>query len=205
MLGRVQQQSFIGGLALNHPQVVVSATASEAVPTTSFLGENPDYRQSSITTSDEDTATNTTNGDNSEEAIDITSLRTTTTRTLAESPELTTSSSDVVIVTTDKTSKFDRLHGIRYRLEHNQLSRLTSEANKVEVFRVLNEHLDSEDWEVKQFAVQLIHDILPHVGGDVLDLCMAEVMADLVPCLGSPRISIRKAAIQVYASFFVMI
>ena len=171
---------------------------------------NPDYRQSS-TTSDEDTATNTTNttGENSEEAIDIATLR--TSPRLSESPELTTSSSDVVIVTTDKTSKFDRLHGIRYRLEHNQLSRLTSEADKVEVFRVLNEHLDSEDWEVKQFAVQLIHDILPHVGGDVLDLCMAEVMADLVPCLGSPRISIRKAAIQVgiifkkYKRIFIII
>ena len=166
---------------------------------------DPDYRQSS-TTSDEDTATNTTNtttGENSEEAIDITTLR--TSPRPSESPELTTSSSDVVIVTTDKTSKFDRLHGIRYRLEHNQLSRLTSEADKVEVFRVLNEHLDSEDWEVKQFAVQLIHDILPHVGGDVLDLCMAEVMADLVPCLGSPRISIRKAAIQVWRNFFLNI
>ena len=87
----------------------------------------------------------------------------------------------------DKSSKFDRLHGIRYKLEHNQLSRLTSEADKVQVFSVLNEHLTSEDWEVKQFAVQLVHDVLPHVGGDVLDHCMAEVMPSLVPCLGSPR------------------
>ena len=36
---------------------------------------------------------------------------------------LTIGSSDVVIVTTDKTSKFDQLHSVRYKLEHNQLSR----------------------------------------------------------------------------------
>ena len=30
----------------------------------------------------------------------------------------------------------------------------------------------------------------------MLDLCMAEVMPSLVPCLGSPRIPIRKSAIQ---------
>ena len=38
--------------------------------------------------------------------------------------------------------------------------------------------------------------MLPHVGGDALDLCMAEVMPNLVPCLGSPRIPVRKATIQ---------
>ena len=75
-------------------------------------------------------------------------------------------SSDVVIVTTDRTSKFDQLHSVRYKLEHNQLSRLKPESDKISVFQTLNNHLqcDSNDLEVKQFAVQLIHDILPHVG-----------------------------------------
>ena len=106
------------------------------------------------------------------------------------------SSNEVVIVTTDKNSKFDQLHSVRYKLEHNQLSRTTSEADKVRVFRTLNEHLTSPDWEVKQFAVQLIHDILPHVGSDALDNCMAQVLPNLIPCLGSAGVSIRKAAIQ---------
>ena len=61
----------------------------------------------------------------------------------------------MVVIATDKASKFDQLHGIRYRLEHNQISRLTSEADKVQIFSVLNVHLNSEDWEVIQFAVQL--------------------------------------------------
>ena len=60
-----------------------------------------------------------------------------------------------MVIATDKASKFDQLHGIRYRLEHNQISRLTSEADKVQIFSVLNVHLNSEDWEVIQFAVQL--------------------------------------------------
>lgn len=112
------------------------------------------------------------------------------------------STSDVVVVTSDKASKFDKLHSVRYKLEHNQLSRLTSEADKVKVFKVLNDHIKSEDWEVKQFAVQLVYDVLPHVGGgNALDLCMAEVVPDLVPCLGSARISIRKAAIQAVAIY----
>ena len=107
-------------------------------------------------------------------------------------------SSDVVIVTTDKTSKFDQLHSVRYKLEHNQLSRLTPESDKIRVFQVLDSHLKcSKDWEVRQFAVQLIHDILPHVGADSLDNCMAEVLPNLIPCLGSARVSVRRAAIQV--------
>ena len=68
--------------------------------------------------------------------------------------------------------------------------------NLYDPFQVLNEHLTSPDWEVKQFCVELIHDILPHVGADSLDECMAEVIADLVPCLGSARVSVRKAAIE---------
>lgn len=106
------------------------------------------------------------------------------------------SSNEVVVVTTDKNSKFDQLHSVRYKLEHNQLSRTTSETDKVRAFRILDEHLTSPDWEVKQFAVQLVHDILPHVGSDALDHCMAEVLPNLIPCLGSAGISIRKAAIQ---------
>ena len=106
------------------------------------------------------------------------------------------SSNEVVVVATDKNSKFDQLHSVRYKLEHNQLSRTTSEADKVRAFRILDEHLTSPDWEVKQFAVQLVHDILPHVGSDALDHCMAEVLPNLIPCLGSAGISIRKAAIQ---------
>ena len=106
------------------------------------------------------------------------------------------SSNEVVVVTNDKNSKFDQLHSVRYKLEHNQLSRDSEKSDKVRVFRILDEHLTSPDWEVKQFAVQLVHDILPHVGSDALDQCMAEVLPELVPCLGSPGISIRKAAIQ---------
>ena len=42
-----------------------------------------------------------------------------------------------------------------------------------------------------------LQDILPHVGADSLDNCMAEVLPNLIPCLGSARVSVRKAAIQV--------
>ena len=64
----------------------------------------------------------------------------------------------MVIVTTDKTSKFDQLHSVRYKLEHNQLSRLKPESDKINVFQTLDKHIRcSKDWEVKQFAVQLIH------------------------------------------------
>ena len=64
----------------------------------------------------------------------------------------------MVIVTTDKTSKFDQLHSVRYKLEHNQLSRLKPESDKINVFQTLDKHIKcSKDWEVKQFAVQLIH------------------------------------------------
>ena len=116
----------------------------------------------------------------------------------------------MVVVTTDKSSKFDQLHSVRYKLEHNQLSRLTAESDKIRVFQILDNHLkckgispgnnsesgSGSDWEVKQFAIQLIHDILPHVGADSLDKCMAEVLPNLIPCLGSARVSVRKAAIQ---------
>lgn len=104
------------------------------------------------------------------------------------------STSDVVIVTNDKSSKFDQLHAVRYKLEHNQLR--TVESDKVGVFKILNKHLSSNDWEVKQFAVQLVHDILPHVGDESLDNCMAEVIGNLIPCLGNTAISVRKAAVQ---------
>ena len=109
----------------------------------------------------------------------------------------TSGSSEVVVVSGDKASKFDTLHSVRYKLEHNQLSRGSEEVDKVGTFRVLSEHLKSEDWEVKAFALQLVHDILPHVGADHVDTCMAEVMPDLVPTLGSAKISIRKNAVQV--------
>ena len=69
---------------------------------------------------------------------------------------------------------------------------------------MLSEHLASSDWEVKQFSVQLIHDILPHVGFEILDDCMSEVIPGLIPCLGCARISVRKVAIlavQVYLRF----
>ena len=74
---------------------------------------------------------------------------------------------------------------------------MTPESDKIRVFQILDNHLKcSKDWEVKQFAVQLIHDILPHVGGDSLDNCMAEVLPNLIPFLGSAKVSVRKAAIQ---------
>ncbi len=113
---------------------------------------------------------------------------------------LTSSSGDVVIVTTDKTSKFDQLHAVKYKLEHNQLSRADTDPDTVlRVFQVLSRNLASKDWEVKQFALQLVHDILPHVSstGKLLDRCMeSEVIPNLIPCLGSPRVSLRKVAIE---------
>ena len=78
-------------------------------------------------------------------------------------------SSDVVIVTTDKTSKFDQLHSVRYKLEHNQLSRLKPESDKINVFQTLDKHIKcSKDWEVKQFAVQLIHVSAHHMSSPIL-------------------------------------
>ena len=78
-------------------------------------------------------------------------------------------SSDVVIVTTDKTSKFDQLHSVRYKLEHNQLSRLKPESDKINVFQTLDKHIRcSKDWEVKQFAVQLIHVSAHHMSSRIL-------------------------------------
>ena len=77
-------------------------------------------------------------------------------------------SSDVVIVTTDKTSKFDQLHSVRYKLEHNQLSRLKPESDKINVFQTLDKHIRcSKDWEVKQFAVQLIHVSAHHMSSQI--------------------------------------
>ena len=75
----------------------------------------------------------------------------------------------MVIVTTDKTSKFDQLHSVRYKLEHNQLSRLKPESDKINVFQTLDKHIKcSKDWEVKQFAVQLIHVSAHHMSSPIL-------------------------------------
>ena len=104
MLGRVHQQSYIGGHA--------GATQQ------AFLRTNNNISKSDLDLSSvEDLEVFTSNNTRSESSL--------------------TSSSDVVVVATDKTSKFDQLHAVRYKLEHNQLSRSTSEyADKIQVFKV---------------------------------------------------------------------
>ena len=106
MLGRVQQQSYVGGL--QNQAFTTRATPASGSPdhlTGVPLGAITDL--SSIEDLDQ------SHGHRSE-----------------------SSGSDVVVVTTDKLSKFDRLHGVRYKLEHNQLSRSTSDTDKIQVFQV---------------------------------------------------------------------
>ena len=93
--------------------------------------------------------------------------------------------------------RFDRLHAIRYRLEHNQISRSLEDKDNLAIFVTLNEHFLTEDIEVKHFAIQLIGDILPHLEPRIQDACMSKVIQNLVPCLGSSKVATRKAAVQV--------
>lgn len=165
---RPQQQSYSGGLSLHQlqstPAAAASAVSTKTVPRGASRTPSP---------------IKDVYDDLSRSGSSLTSR---------------SSTSDVVIVTNDKSSKFDQLHAVRYKLEHNQLRAVQSD--KVGVFKILNKHLSSADWEVKQFAVQLVHDILPHVGDESLDNCMAEVIGNLIPCLGNTAISVRKAAVQ---------
>ena len=92
----------------------------------------------------------------------------------------------MVIVTTDKTSKFDQLHSVRYKLEHNQLSRLKPESDKINVFQTLDKHIRcSKDWEVKQFAVQLIHVSAHHMITRILNFPFVMVSFKAVEGLGT--------------------
>ena len=100
-----------------------------------------------------------------------------------------------------KTAKYDELYKIRYKLEHNQISR--SEVDKLLVFETLNSHLADEDSEIQHTALQLVQEILPHLGPDT-DSCMGVVTPRLVPCLGHRWIMLRKTTVhvlQIYLKF----
>ncbi len=63
-------------------------------------------------------------------------------------------------------------------------------------FQILSTHLTSPDWDVKEATLQLVQDLLPHLGPDT-DRCLSLVVQDVVPCIGSNRINVQKTAVQV--------
>jgi hypothetical protein len=89
------------------------------------------------------------------------------------------------------------LSDIRHKLEHNFFSRSVLE-DKLQIFETLNDCVRPEepDWNVRLSALELVRDILPHLGPDA-DTCMNLVVANAVPCQGSNRIRLQQAAAQV--------
>ncbi|TRY68490.1 hypothetical protein TCAL_01388 [Tigriopus californicus] len=91
-------------------------------------------------------------------------------------------------------SKYDRLHSIRYKLEHNHIPRANLET-KLAIFQTLKSHLESDDSDVTLATLQVISDILPHLGPDI-DVCMSVVLSLIVPCLSSDRAQVKKATLN---------
>jgi len=118
--------------------------------------------------------------------------------TSSESPVIQSDPGDT---SDNKSGKLDTLHNIRYKLEHNQISR--SEVDKSEIFDILNLHLEDPDQEIQHTALQLIQDILPHLGSET-DTCMSIITENLMSCLGSHSVILRKTTVhilQIYLRF----
>lgn len=72
-----------------------------------------------------------------------------------------------------------------------------------ETFDEISERLRDPEWEVRQHALRVLVDVLPTLGGDVVDEVMLPVLPELVNNLGHLAPAVRKGALDTLRVYLV--
>lgn len=70
-------------------------------------------------------------------------------------------------------------------------------------FDEISERLNDPEWEVRQHALRVLIDVLPTLGGDVVDESMKSVIPKLINNLGNSAPAVRKGSLDALRVFLL--